>query len=118
MTLEELLALASKGGKKATRYQQQSTGYERNIWVAELAKRLAKGQCQLCIQPAPFKNAKGEPYLETHHIVWLSKGGDDTSENTVALCPNCHKKMHIVDDSKDVELLKTRCQQLLEDLKL
>lgn len=116
LTLEELQSLATKGGKTATRYQQQSTSYERNIWVAELAKRLAKGQCQLCLQPAPFKNAKGEPYLETHHIVWLAKGGDDTAENTVALCPNCHKKMHIVDDAKDVEVLKSRSNKLLEEL--
>ncbi|HFQ5179900.1 TPA: HNH endonuclease [Vibrio vulnificus] len=64
----------------------------------------------------PFKNAKGEPYLETHHIVWLAKGGDDTAENTVALCPNCHKKMHIVDDAKDVEVLKSRSSKLLEEL--
>ncbi|EGQ8898188.1 HNH endonuclease [Vibrio parahaemolyticus] len=116
LTLEELQALADKGGKTATRYQQQSTSYERNVWVAELAKRLAKGQCQLCLDPAPFKNAKGEPYLETHHIVWLSKGGDDTAENTVALCPNCHKKMHIVDDVKDVEVLESRSNKLLEEL--
>ena len=115
LTIEELQSLAAKSGKSATRYQQQSISYERNVWVAELAKRLAKGQCQLCLQPAPFKNAKGEPYLETHHIVWLSKGGDDTAENTVALCPNCHKKMHIVDDTKDVEVLKARSNKLLEE---
>lgn len=114
LTLEQLQALAVKGGKTATRYQQQSTSYERNVWVSELAKRLAKGQCQLCLQPAPFKNTKGEPYLETHHIVWLSKGGDDTPENTVALCPNCHKKMHIVNDKKDVESLKVRSNKLIE----
>ena len=116
LNIEELQSLAAKGGKTATRYQQQSTSYERNIWVAELAKRLAKGQCQLCLQPAPFKNAKGEPYLETHHIVWLAKGGDDTADNTVALCPNCHKKMHIVDDAKDVDVLKSRSNKLLEEL--
>ncbi|WP_200860799.1 HNH endonuclease [Providencia alcalifaciens] len=79
-----------------------------------MAKRLAKGQCQLCLQPAPFKNTKGEPYLETHHIIWLSKGGDDTCENTVALCPNCHKKMHIVNNEEDIETLKNRSKELLE----
>ncbi|CAK1865391.1 5-methylcytosine-specific restriction enzyme A [Vibrio crassostreae] len=115
LTVEELQALAAKGGKTATRYQQKSTSYERNIWVAELAKRLAKGQCQLCLKPAPFNNAKGDPYLETHHIVWLSKDGDDTPDNTVALCPNCHKKMHIVDDTNDVKTLKFRCKQLLKE---
>ena len=46
------------------------------------------------------KNDK--PYLESHHIIWLSEGGSDTLDNTAALCPNCHKKMHVVNDPKDV----------------
>jgi 5-methylcytosine-specific restriction protein A len=114
LPIEELQKLAARSGKVATCYQQKFTNYERNIWVSELAKRLAKGQCQLCLQPAPFKNTKGEPYLETHHIIWLSKGGDDTCENTVALCPNCHKKMHIVNNEEDIETLKNRNKELLE----
>ena len=49
---------------------------------------------------------KGDPYLETHHIEWLSKGGEDTIDNTVALCPNCHRRMHSLNSKKDVEKLK------------
>lgn len=80
---------------------------ERSPYVAEYAKRRANGRCQLCGNPAPFADNNGKPYLESHHIVWLSAGGSDTIENTVALCPNCHKKMHIVNDAGDVEKLKT-----------
>jgi predicted HNH restriction endonuclease len=29
----------------------------------------------------------------------------------VALCPNCHRKMHIVDDPKDRELLRLHAQE-------
>ena len=83
--------------------------HERNPWVAEHAKRLAKGFCQLCNQPAPFKNKSGEPYLETHHIIWLAKGGEDTIANTVALCPNCHRKMHIQNEEKDIQTLQAIC---------
>jgi len=50
--------------------------------------------------------SKGKPYLETHHVVWLSKGGSDAVDNTVALCPNCHRKMHIVNSPSDVSKLK------------
>ena len=53
-----------------------------------------------------FSDKEGKPYIETHHIDWLSKGGEDTIENTVALCPNCHRKMHIINSEKDVEKLK------------
>ena len=46
--------------------------------------------------------------METHHIEWLSKGGSDTIDNTVALCPNCHKKMHILNDLENKRFLKER----------
>jgi predicted HNH restriction endonuclease len=78
----------------------------RDKYIAEYAKRRAKGVCQLCMQPAPFKKNDGEPYLESHHIIWLSRGGADSGENVVALCPNCHRKMHIVDDQGDIQKLK------------
>ncbi|MDN4523191.1 HNH endonuclease [Fictibacillus fluitans] len=79
--------------------------YERNAYVAELAKRRAEGVCQLCDQPAPFTDRKGNPYLENHHIIWLSQGGEDTPENTVALCANCHRKMHALNLNEDVQKL-------------
>lgn len=80
--------------------------YSRNIFLSEWVKRSANGVCCLCSQQAPFLSLNGDPYLETHHIVWLSKGGDDSLENMVALCPNCHRKMHHVNDKEDVVKLK------------
>lgn len=85
------------GTKKVGSRTTVTTTYTRNPFVSEHAKIRANGNCQLCEKPAPFLNKNNEPYLETHHIVWLSKGGSDTIENTVALCPNCHRKMHKLD---------------------
>ena len=82
--------------------------FARDRFVSELAKRRAQGKCELCKKMAPFNNAAGEPYLESHHINWLAHGGSDTIDNTVALCPNCHRKMHIVQDARAVTLLKRR----------
>ncbi len=79
--------------------------YVRNPYIAEASKRKANGICQLCEKPAPFNDKNGNPYLESHHIIWLSEGGADELSNTVALCPNCHKKMHIVNDDEDVKKL-------------
>lgn len=78
-----------------------SKTYERNPYVAELAKRRAQGTCQLCDRPAPFNDKNGIPFLETHHVNWLSQGGEDTIQNTVALCPNCHRQMHILNKKSD-----------------
>jgi 5-methylcytosine-specific restriction protein A len=83
-----------------------SPTYIRNAYVSELAKRRASGFCQLCKNKAPFKDAQDLPYLETHHVIWLSQGGPDTIENTVALCPNCHRKMHIVNSDEDIKRLR------------
>ncbi|WP_231702590.1 HNH endonuclease [Desulfocucumis palustris] len=62
----------------------------------------------MCDSPAPFKDKKEEPYLETHHIEWLSQGGTDTIDNTVTLCPNCHRKMHTLNLNSDIEKLKLK----------
>lgn len=78
-----------------------SKHFERNPYVVELAKRKANGVCQLCMSPAPFNTKQGIPFLETHHIVPLAQGGKDTIENTVALCPNCHRKLHVLNSKED-----------------
>lgn len=105
---EEIAERARNAHTRAGQRQTISTSYERNPFVMRYAKIRAKGICQLCDQPAPFRTKDGEPYLETHHIEWLSKGGTDTIENTVALCPNCHRKMHIVNDKQDRLKLKEK----------
>ena len=81
--------------------RSRSWYYVRDQSIARYAKKLAKGKCQLCDNPAPFEDKEGEPYLESHHINWLSEGGKDEIDNTVALCPNCHRKMHIVNCPED-----------------
>lgn len=59
-------------------------------WVLQRAD----GCCELCNEPAPFLTDSENAFLESHHIIALSDGGPDTPENTSALCPNCHRKMH------------------------
>ena len=106
---EKLKQIAKKNQKeKPKKIDNSSTTYVRDKSIAEYAKRKANGICQLCGNPAPFISKNGMPYLESHHIIWLSQGGGDTIENTVALCPNCHRKMHEVADKNDIAILKER----------
>ncbi|MCR4740320.1 MAG: HNH endonuclease [Lachnospiraceae bacterium] len=79
---------------------------QRSEKVAAYVKERAAGICELCGKLTPFYNKSGEPYLECHHIVWIARDGADEINNAVALCPNCHRKMHILDESSDVEILK------------
>lgn len=72
-----------------------TTIFRRNPGViAEVLVR-SNGHCEKCQKAAPFKRASdGSPYLEVHHHIPLSKGGNDKIENALALCPNCHREAH------------------------
>jgi 5-methylcytosine-specific restriction protein A len=108
----DLKAKATKSGTTKVGVRVVVTQqYQRNPWVAEYAKRRAAGQCELCNKPAPFSNKAGAPYLEVHHIEWLANGGADSIENTVALCPNCHRRMHVVQNAEDAEKLQAAADQ-------
>lgn len=86
----------------------ESTLYIRDPHVAAYAKKLAAGKCDLCANPAPFLTLNAESYLESHHVKWLSRGGHDLIDNVVALCPNCHRKMHVRDEIVDRDQLILR----------
>jgi len=72
-----------------------SSAFERNPdVVAEVLSR-ADGICEACGESAPFlRRTDGSPYLEVHHSIQLTNGGEDTVENAVGLCPNCHRRAH------------------------
>ncbi len=95
--------ISGSGGRRNV----TSSTFARSVEVVKETRRRANGICQLCNQPAPFIDKKGNPYLEVHHIIWLSRGGEDNTENTAALCPNCHIRMHILDKPEDIEKLKS-----------
>ena len=106
MSPEELKQKAiNRGAEKGSSRTVTSNVYVRDEFIAAQTKANAHGVCELCKKPAPFNDKDGNPYLESHHVIWLSRGGADKLSNTVALCPNCHKKMHIVDDEKDIAKL-------------
>lgn len=82
--------------KKIPRREPVTT-YEfvRNPDVVAEVLFLANGVCGCCKKSAPFaRRSDGSPYLEVHHLMPLSAGGEDTVENAIALCPNCHREHH------------------------
>ena len=91
-----------RGGRKS----RLTSSYNRSAEVARLTKERANGVCELCKKTAPFRDKKGNPYLESHHVIWLSRGGADSTDNTVALCPNCHTQIHVLDSPEDIAKLK------------
>lgn len=102
---QELERAAGKAKHKPKTVLVETTTFIRDLAVTEYVKRRANGRCDLCGKKAPFVDAQDRPYLECHHIQWLSNSGLDTIDNACALCPNCHRKMHIVGDPEDVKVL-------------
>ena len=69
--------------------------FVRNPDVAAEVLVQAAGVCGVCKRPAPFiRKSDGTPYLEVHHKRPLADGGEDTVENSIAVCPNCHREAH------------------------
>lgn len=89
---QEILA---KSNPKPTKTVVTQTVFNRNQYVIVEVLERAKGVCEKCNKNAPFlKDSDNLPYLEVHHIKPLAEDGEDTVENTIALCPNCHRKAH------------------------
>ena len=84
----------------------QTTIYHRDAYLKESVKKIADGKCQMCGADAPFIDNYGEPYLEEHHVKRLADGGSDTIDNVVAICPNCHRKIHVLNDETDTIILE------------
>jgi 5-methylcytosine-specific restriction protein A len=61
----------------------------------------AHGRCEACGNPATFTGEDGAPFLESHHDRPLAHGGSDKISNTLALCPNCHRRCHLDADRKE-----------------
>lgn len=72
--------------------------YTRSSAVREYVLARADGICEGCGEPAPFMSKTGDPYLHAHHIHELSDAGSDTVDTVVALCPNCHYRVHHGED--------------------
>jgi len=89
--------------------------FKRDPNVAAWVLDVSNGVCELCRSLAPFKTPGGEPFLEVHHVAQLANDGPDTIDNTVALCPNCHRRCHYGEDRDEAT---KRLYTLVERLKL
>lgn len=52
------------------------------LWVER------RGKCEKCLKSLPRE------YAEFHHKKFRSQGGEDTEENLIMLCGDCHKAAH------------------------
>ena len=94
-TLEELRRRAIEDANNRPERREGRRSYvERSASVKAYVLKRAKGICESCGEPAPFKRSNGEPYLEPHHTRRLADGGPDHPRWVGAVCPACHREIH------------------------
>lgn len=98
---DELYELAKEATERAAATTTSQTSYNRSEVVRQFALREADGECGGCGDPAPFVDEDGEPFLEVHHLYRRSDGGLDDPDNVIALCPNCHRRVHYGNDGAE-----------------
>jgi 5-methylcytosine-specific restriction endonuclease McrA len=105
--------------RKKPRSRRTSTRqHDRSEVVIAIAKKRAKSKCEMpdcgC---QPFIDGAGSVFLEVHHIVPLSDGGRDCPNNTAALCPNCHRRLHHGQDKEErTALLQVKVKKKMANL--
>lgn len=114
MTDQEISTLSDKDLARYTAIKNlnkapkktETVVYYRDPYLKQMVKRIAEGKCQYCGNDAPFFDKQGQPYLEAHHVIRMADGGKDAIENMVAICPNCHRKVHVLEDKKTTVVLE------------
>ena len=95
-SLGELRTLAMAAGAERSRVtsRHERTAYQRSRDIRNYVLARARGNCEGCKEQAPFLRPDGTPYLEPHHLRRISDGGPDHPAHVIALCPNCHRRVH------------------------
>ena len=76
-------------------------GEVHNPGIAKAALLNVNHTCEYDSSHKTFiSSSTGNSYVEVHHLVPMEKQADydvslDVPENIVALCPNCHRKIHL-----------------------
>lgn len=73
----------------------------RNKQLIKDLRELYGGKCQICLWD-PL-DRYGEHLCHSHHIRWLSRGGDDDIQNLILVCPNHHGAIHRCDAPFDYQ---------------
>ncbi|MFT9448717.1 HNH endonuclease [Gluconobacter japonicus] len=118
LSLEELRRRALEAAKVPPRRNKTSASSvpARSRDVRNYVLRRAAGKCESCDEPAPFKTAAGQPYLEAHHIRRLSDGGPDDPHFVAGICPTCHRRAHHGADAAEVNRKMQACVKRKEKL--
>lgn len=96
---KKLAEKARSAAKIPRKRNVSTTAYERSPEVVAYTQKRSNYGCEIngCGYEG-FVKEDGARYIEVHHVQPLAEGGEDSIDNTVATCPNCHRKLHYSKD--------------------
>jgi 5-methylcytosine-specific restriction enzyme A len=116
MDPRELRRRARRSRQARTPREAKRLVYERSADVRIHVLRRANGKCEGCGNEGPFqtKVKPQRPYLEPHHTERLSDEGPDDPTRVIALCPNCHRRVHFGADGDEYNRALKRTLRKIE----
>jgi 5-methylcytosine-specific restriction protein A len=99
MTVDQFSVVIDGDGPE--RRATASWSFPRDAALRQRALDRASGRCEYC-GCTGFVMLSGSVFLETHHVVPLSEGGLDRSDNIVAICANDHRGAHLGSRSNEM----------------
>jgi hypothetical protein len=114
MSDHELRALAIACARRRLPVKIRSIKYRnRSTIIHRYVLRRAGGECEGCRHGAPFAKEDGSPYLEPHHTLRVADDGPDHPATVIALCPNCHRRVHYSSDRMEYnKVLRKKLKQI------
>jgi 5-methylcytosine-specific restriction enzyme A len=119
-TVKRLVLGGARGLAEERQEYLYSQAPTRDRQIVRELRDLYSGRCQVC-EWNP-RVIYGRDVCHTHHLQWLSRGGEDNRDNMVLICPNHHAAIHQCDAPFDFGdyafIFATRREPLRLDLHL
>lgn len=103
-----------KARRSATAKEQKAIYRTRSRAIKRYVLLRSNGACEGCNKLAPFKRVDGSPYLEPHHTLRLADDGPAHPAHVIALCPNCHRRVHYAEDAEAFKAYLIKTLSILE----
>jgi 5-methylcytosine-specific restriction enzyme A len=109
--------------RKSQKPKGANSSYPRDARISKVALEEANFKCEVEGSHLTFvSKSSGQQFVEAHHLVPMEYQSEfsysiDVPENIVALCPNCHRKIHLsvgAEQSPLIDLLFSKRLGLLK----
>lgn len=97
--VEQLVQEESAGIAEVRQQYLYQHAPARNSHLSQQLQEMYSGRCQVCLWHP--RNQYGHDLCQAHHLVWMSRGGEDDISNMVLICPNHHAAIHRADAPLD-----------------